>query len=153
VLTQANTDLYHDFSQLSRFATVFLTCFDMTTRQAVVANAGHSPVIYRPAEGGPSLVHSTDVPIGVLRHSGALDSTLRLGPGDLLVAATDGFTEAEDRRTGELYGYDRLLGLVDQMAERDAADIAAALFHATDAFGSWGEASDDRTVLVLRGVE
>ena len=34
----------------------------------------------------------------------------------------------------------------------DAADIAAALYWATDAFSSGPESDDDRTVLVLRGV-
>jgi len=152
VLKQANADLYEDFSKLSRFATVFLTCFEPATRQAVMANAGHSPVIYRTGDSKASLVYPSAVPIGVLPHWEAADLPLRLGPGDLLVAATDGFTEAEDPRTGELFGYDRLLELVDQVATRNAADIAAALYWATDAFSSGPESDDDRTVLVLRGV-
>ena len=141
-----------DFSKLSRFATVFIACFEPTTRQAVTANAGHSPVIYRAADGKANLVYPSAVPIGVLPHWEAADTALRIGPGDLLVAATDGFTEAEDPRTGELFGYERLLELVDQVATRNAADIAAALYWATDAFSSGPESDDDRTVLVLRGV-
>jgi sigma-B regulation protein RsbU (phosphoserine phosphatase) len=153
VLKQANADLYQDFSKLSRFATVFLACFEPMNRRVVAASAGHSPVIYRAADGKAHLVYPSAVPIGVLPHWEAADMSLRLGPGDLLVAATDGFTEAEDPRTGELFGYERLLGLVDEVSARNAADIAAALFWATDAFSSGPVADDDRTVLVLRGVE
>ena len=47
---------------------------------------------------------------------------LRLRPGDLLVVATDGFSEAEDYRTRELYGYDRLLELVDRTGDVSAAE-------------------------------
>jgi sigma-B regulation protein RsbU (phosphoserine phosphatase) len=153
VLAQANDDLYQDFSLLSRFATVFLCCFEHASRRAIVANAGHSPVIYRPAGGRAALVYPTAVPLGVLKDWKTAEVALQLGPRDLLIAATDGFTEAEDPRTRELFGLDRLLALVDEMAERQATDIAAALFQATDAFGSWDEANDDRTVVVLRGVD
>jgi len=153
VLGQANADLYQDFSKLSRFATVFLACFEYPARRVVMASAGHSPVIYRPADGRAELVYPTAVPIGVLPHWQAADADLRLAPGDLLVVATDGFTEAEDPRTGQLFGYDRLIELIEEVATRNAADIAAALFWATDAFSSGPEADDDRTVLILRGVE
>jgi sigma-B regulation protein RsbU (phosphoserine phosphatase) len=151
VLKHANADLYQDFSHLGRFATVLLACFEPTTGRVVAANAGHSPVVYRPAEGPARLVHANAVPIGVLPEWDATDSALRLAPGDLLVVATDGFSETEDPRTGELFGYDRLLELVDRVAAQDAAGIGAALFQATDAFSSGAEADDDKTVLILRG--
>ena len=57
VLGQANADLYQDFSKLSRFATVFLACFEYPARRVVMASAGHSPVIYRPADGRAELVY------------------------------------------------------------------------------------------------
>jgi sigma-B regulation protein RsbU (phosphoserine phosphatase) len=152
VLKHANTDLYQDFSHLGRFATVLLACFEPTTGRVVAANAGHSPVVYRPADGQARLLHANAPPIGVLPEWDAADSALRLAPGDLLVVATDGFSETEDPRTGELFGYDRLLELVDRVAAEDAAGIGAALFQATDAFSSGAEADDDKTVLILRGV-
>jgi phosphoserine phosphatase RsbU/P len=152
VLKHANADLYQDFSHLGRFATVLLACFEPTTGRIVAANAGHSPVVYRPAEGQARLVHANAVPIGVLPEWDAADSALRLAPGDLLVVATDGFSETEDPVTGELFGYDRLLELVDRVAAQDAAGIGAALFQATDAFSSGAEADDDKTVLILQGV-
>jgi sigma-B regulation protein RsbU (phosphoserine phosphatase) len=153
VLNRANADLYQDFSHLGRFATVFLACFEPTTRRVVTANAGHSPVVYRPADGQARLVYANAVPIGVLHEWDAADAALRLAPGDLLMVATDGFSEAEDPRTGELFGNDRLLEIVDRVAARDAAGIGAALFQATDAFTSGAEADDDQTVLILRGVD
>jgi serine phosphatase RsbU (regulator of sigma subunit) len=78
------------------------------------------------------------------------DSSLRFGRGDLLVAATDGFSEAYDEQADELFGYRRLLDFAERTARLSAADIAAALFQATDDFG--GAAADDRTLVVVRGV-
>ncbi len=153
VLRRANTDLYHDFSQLGLFATVCVVGFDSAARTLVLANAGHSPVIHRPAGGAARLVKAEAPPIGVVADERWGETTLSLGPGDVLVIATDGFAEAEDPRTGELYGYDRLLALVDDLPDCTAAEIAATLYRVTDEFGAGAAHADDRTALVLRGVE
>src|SRR5438105_1075928 len=136
VLGRANAELYQDFSQLGRFATVFLASFEPDSRRAVVANAGHSPVIYKGDGEPPRLLQADAVPIGVIPDWESADVSFRLGPGDLLIAATDGFSEAENPQTNELFGYERLLTLVEQVAGRDASEIANALFEATDAFSS-----------------
>jgi len=41
---------------------------------------------------------------------------------------------------------------VERTADRRAADVAAALHRASDAFGSGAGPTDDRTVLVMRGL-
>jgi sigma-B regulation protein RsbU (phosphoserine phosphatase) len=151
VLRRANAQLYRDFSQLGLFATVFLARFESTARRLIVANAGHSPVIYRPAGGRARIVEADALPIGVLPDWDGLDVELRLGPGDVLIAATDGFSEATDAN-GELFGHDRLLELADRLPDHGAADIAAKFFDATDAFGGSAAVSDDRTLLIIRGV-
>src|ERR1700730_1717351 len=152
VLRRANAQLYRDFSQLGLFATVVLARFESTAQRFIVANAGHSPVIYRPAGGSARVVQADAVPIGVLPDWDGPDVDLRLGPGDLLIAATDGFSEATDA-DGELFGRDRLLELADRLPARSAAEIAAEFFAATDAFGRNGALSDDRTLLIVRGVQ
>jgi serine phosphatase RsbU (regulator of sigma subunit) len=152
VLERANSDLYQDFSQLGLFATVLLTRFDFRTRTLRLVNAGHSPVIYRPAGGRARLVRAKAPPIGVeVGWRGGGTACLRLGANDLLVAATDGFSDAVSLRTGQLFGHERLLDLTDQTARGSAADIAAAFFDATDDFSSGGGPSDDRTLVVVRG--
>jgi sigma-B regulation protein RsbU (phosphoserine phosphatase) len=153
VLKRANSDLYSDFSRLGFFATVFLTRFDSAASRLTVANAGHSPVIYRPAGGPARLLDADGLPLGILPEWEGGDSELRLGPGDLLIAATDGFNEAMDDARSELFGLDRLLALADELADRDAAQMASGLFQATDSFAGTDGAADDRTLLILRGVQ
>jgi len=154
VLQRANGELFHDFSQLGLFATLFVTRVDPHGGRLAMANAGHSPVIYRPAGGEAHMLRAQSPPLGVLEHWRGTDTELPLGPEDLLVAATDGFSEAEDASTGELFGYDRLIGLADLAAGRRSAEVAASFFDATNRFSAGMEAGagDDRTVLVVRGV-
>ncbi|MCB0009653.1 MAG: serine/threonine-protein phosphatase, partial [Anaerolineales bacterium] len=114
-------------------------------------NAGQSPVIYRPVEG-PARYLDTDGPaLGVLPFSMVSDNELRFAPGDLLVVATDGFSEARDEN-GELFGYERLLTLIDQLAEADAAAVADGLFDAIRVYSGTQEQDDDQTLVILKGI-
>ena len=108
-------------------------------------------MIYRPVGGPARIVRADGVPIGVLPDWEGLDVELRLGPGDVLIAATDGFSEATDA-DGELFGQDRLLELADRLPDHGAAEMAAEFFDTTDAFGGSAAVSDDRTLLIIRGV-
>ncbi|MCB0010910.1 MAG: PP2C family protein-serine/threonine phosphatase [Anaerolineales bacterium] len=148
---QANQDLYDDFTDVEMFATVFCGLFEPETRQLVYVNAGQSPVIYRPVEG-PARYLDTDGPaLGVLPFSMVSDNELRFAPGDLLVVATDGFSEARDEN-GELFGYERLLTLIDQLAEADAPAVADGLFDAIRVYSGTQEQDDDQTLVILKGI-
>ncbi len=151
MLARANSELYQDYSRLGLFATIFLACYDPATRRLVTANAGHSPVIYRPAGGRARLVRAKAPPIGVVTDWRTSSSVLRMAEGDLLIAATDGFSESAGVRTGELFGNSRLLRLADRTASHGAAEIAAAFFEVTDEFRGGDGADDDRTLIVIRG--
>ena len=73
-------------------------------------------------------------------YSSAFD---RLQPGERLLLATDGITEAENK-DGELFGYD---GLSD--AAHRHPDIAAILDH-VEKFHSPNPAQDDCTLVEIR---
>lgn len=152
VLRRANEDLYYDYSQLGQFATVLLASYDPIGRRLLVANAGHSPVIYRSARGRARLIRSSAPPLGVLPDWDGEDVELWLDRDDLLIAATDGFSDATNP-TGTLFGHERLLDLANE-AEGSAAAVARAFFRASDAFEAGSETGpvDDRTIVVLRGL-
>jgi sigma-B regulation protein RsbU (phosphoserine phosphatase) len=73
-----------------------------------------------------------------------------LGPGDVLVVATDGFSEARNP-DDEMFGHDRLLNLVDDVCDRSAHAIADRLFEAIDRFGVGRPQDDDQTLVVIKG--
>ena len=151
VLARANEDLYEDFTSLDTFATAFVATYQPHERVLHYANAGHAPVIYR-RQGQPARMLEADgVPIGVLPVSLCETLAVPFAPGDVLVIATDGFSEASNL-AGELFGYERLLTLVDAMADGSAAQIGHALYDAIQTFAAGRPQDDDQTLIVLRGV-
>jgi sigma-B regulation protein RsbU (phosphoserine phosphatase) len=73
-------------------------------------------------------------------------------PGDVLMAATDGLTEASNRQ-GELFGFERLLHLLEQLAPLSAREIVEGMLQAVLQFSDGQEQSDDQTLILLKGVE
>ena len=149
LLRSAVGSLYDDFVALEMFATAFLVLYDERTRTLRYVNAGHAPAIFRP-HGGPSLLLDADEPpVGMLASSNSPGHVLRWRPGDLLVVATDGFTDST-APDGTYYGVDRLADAIARVAQRDAHVIVNALLTDVDAFRQGQPAADDQTVLVLK---
>jgi serine phosphatase RsbU (regulator of sigma subunit)/CHASE2 domain-containing sensor protein len=95
-----------------------------------------------PLDGGPPLCVAEGFPYPVETH--------RLQPGDLLIAFTDGLTEAQSPG-GELFGRARMMEAA--VAAARAGDATAAvdlLVSRVRAFEAGGEPSDDLTVLAVR---
>jgi sigma-B regulation protein RsbU (phosphoserine phosphatase) len=152
VLGHSNEDMYHDFTEVGMFATVFVGRYDPTCRELLYANAGHSPVIYCPVDGWARLLEADGPAMGVLPLSLSENQTLIFDPGDVLVVATDGFCDASNS-TGETFGYTRLLRLVETVAQNSASDIAEAVFDAVNNFSGSHPQNDDQTLVVVKGLE
>ncbi|MCB0168963.1 MAG: PP2C family protein-serine/threonine phosphatase [Anaerolineae bacterium] len=151
VLTYSNEVMYDDFTEVAMFATVFVGRYDPKRQELSYANAGHSPVIYRPA-GGPAEILQADGPaMGVLPNSLSEDFTIPFGPDDLLVVATDGFSEARNLE-GEMFGYSRLIKQVELLADHSAQFIVDELFSLIRQFSAGQVQDDDQTLLVIKGV-
>lgn len=151
VMRQSNEDLYDDFNQVGMFATAFIGQYVPEQQQMLYANAGHSPVLYRPKQGGIRMLLADSTPIGVLNVSLCRNQFVPFEPGDLLVVATDGFTDVRNNQE-ELFGYERLLSLVDGCAEYSAHTIATLLFNRVSEFGAGRLQDDDQTLVVIKGV-
>jgi len=77
------------------------------------------------------------------------EKTVHLGPGDVLVAYTDGIVEPENAY-GEMFGEDRLKDLLIKYAKADAAEIIARTMEAVNQWTGAGELQDDMTMVVAR---
>jgi sigma-B regulation protein RsbU (phosphoserine phosphatase) len=150
VLERANAELYAELNEVGGFVTAFAGNYDAATARLAFASAGHSPVLYRARGGRTRLLRATGLPLGVLRERPPTAAVVRLGPGDLLVVATDGLSEATSP-TGELFGHQRLLRLVDANAMLDARVIADRLFTAVTEFAAGRSQDDDQTLVVAKG--
>ena len=150
-IERTNSSLYDDFTETGMFATLFAASYNPDGKRLHYANAGHSPVIYRPRGGRAQLLEADGVPVGVLTESLVEDRSLPFEDGDLLVVCTDGLNEAHNDE-GELFGRERLLELVDALGARPAETIAQDLLAAVDTFVGGQPQTDDQTLVVVRGV-
>jgi sigma-B regulation protein RsbU (phosphoserine phosphatase) len=151
VMRNSNEDLYEDFIQVGMFATAFIGQYQPHNQKLLYANAGHSPVVYCPAGGRAQLLEADSTPIGVLTISLCKNHVVTMQPGDVLIVATDGFSEARNPED-EMFGYDRLLQLAEASAKKSARAIAEAFFEAVDRFGVGRPQDDDQTLVVIKGV-
>lgn len=151
ILSRTNEELYNDFTELSMFATVFIGQYDPESRELMYANAGHSPVIYCPAGGEATLLQADGTPVGVLPTSLSEDHKLDFAPGDVLVVATDGFSEARNSE-GYEFGYDELTAVVQSLVGLSAREFAEELHQIVAEFSNGEPQSDDQTLVVLKGI-
>jgi hypothetical protein len=111
-------------------------------------NAGHFPPllmmrqsIREAGKGEPAL--------GLMPNVSYVEQTLEFVSGDLLVAYSDGLTEARNN-AGEFYGVERLKHLLPAVAHRDAAGIGESILRSVEDFRGDAPASDDLSLLILK---
>jgi serine phosphatase RsbU (regulator of sigma subunit)/CheY-like chemotaxis protein len=99
VMQNLNHTLSDDLISNNCFITVVLARYTPNTRELVYANAGHIyPLLwsYRETmEKKPKYLKVRSVPLGILPVWEVMSSQLVLAPGDILLLASDGVTEAE----------------------------------------------------------
>jgi sigma-B regulation protein RsbU (phosphoserine phosphatase) len=138
----------HASSLPSRYATLFYGVFNGETRTLQYANAGHNPPIVIRRDGSVACLETGGVPLGLFAEWTCAEGTMRLYPGDVVVAYTDDVVEATDSAGAE-WGIEGLQKAASA-ADADCADeLVRAIFAALDAF-THGHPIDDATVVVLR---
>jgi len=160
--------LVFEASSSNRYATFFYAQYDPASRQLVYVNAGHNPplVLHKcqahlqaasasatvPLSACDCRVEKLDqggVVVGLLRESPYQQGTIDLQPGDLLVAYTDGISEAMDLDDEE-WGEDRMLQCIQSCDRMRAADIIQHVLAAADTFAKGAPQHDDMTLVVAR---
>jgi sigma-B regulation protein RsbU (phosphoserine phosphatase) len=149
IIRYANAELYGDFTNSTMFATVFVGEYDPSSHRMVFANAGHSPVMFRPAGGPPQVLTADATALGVLPENSPPEQTLQFRPGDVLVIGTDGLNETRNGHN-RLFGYYGLKQTVEANAHLPAHSLVAELFAATERYSVDGAQQDDQTVVVLK---
>ena len=135
----------------NKYATFFYAQIDMATRRLRFVNAGHNPPYLvrrtpRGAEAQPLKAGGTV--LGLFPEADYEAGEVPLLPGDVLVAFTDGVSEAMNP-AGEEFGEARLEALLVEGVGQSADDISARL---TAAMRDWiadAEPHDDLTFVVV----
>lgn len=148
ILAAANAALCEDNAE-AMFVTVALAVVDAETGAADIASAGHEEIYLVGRAGRVAKLAPTGPALGLFPEArfGARSETL--APGDWIVFATDGVTEAFSA-TGEVFGNDRLEARVAAFAGADPGDLIAGISATIAEFARGVAQSDDLTGLALR---
>lgn len=132
------------------FVTLFYGVYDSRSGVLDYVNAGHNPpLLLRGGSRAEYLPATGDMALAVMEDEGYLCATITLRPGDLLLAYTDGVTEATDPDQ-QLFGEDRLTRLAETDGPSGPDRLVAALLDRLTDFAAGSEQADDITLLAIR---
>ena len=144
--------LVYKSSPKNIFATLFYAEYEPAKRMLNYVNAGHNPpLVLRPKDGSCEIFRlpSTGIPLGVSGDSQFASATFQFEIDDVLVAYTDGITEA-DNRQHELWGEQRLEALLKSCSRKSSKEIINAILEQVSTFANGQPQRDDITLLVMR---
>ena len=134
-------------TETGQFATLFFGIYAESTRRLTYINCGHNPPLCLRASGEVERLDATATVIGAFREWDCALGRATLSPGDLLVAYSDGVTEAT--RDGEHFGEERLVAALRRHFAASPDRIVAELLGEVQEFGA-ADSLDDLTLLVAR---
>jgi len=133
-----------------KYATFYFALYDEAEQTLRYTNAGHlSPFLVRGANILP--LDSTGTVVGAFAWATYEERMVKLEPGDLVVAYTDGITEPENEY-GEMYGEEQLKDLLVKYGDADSSEIIARTMEAVNQWTKSPELQDDMTMVVARRI-
>jgi hypothetical protein len=146
-LARLNTYLWKA-TPTDTYFTLFFGIYDEQVRRLRYGNCGHTPPLCLRRDGRVETLESTTTILGMFETVACPGQEIQLEPGDILVVATDGITEAVNAESEE-FGQARLIEAVKSAADLPAEGILDAVLKEVERF-SGGQQFDDLTLLVIR---
>jgi serine phosphatase RsbU (regulator of sigma subunit) len=139
------------FEKVEAFASVFFAIVDPLRRTMTFANGGHEPVLLVSPDGEVSVLQPTAPIIGVFddQHHLYRQEAQQIEKGTLLVATTDGVTEAR-AGNGEFFGMDRFIEAVDASRRESPETILQRVIEDVQVFTGRRVLRDDIAILAVR---
>jgi phosphoserine phosphatase RsbU/P len=149
MVARLNRQLYASTPE-EKYATFFYAVYDARSHTLTYTNAGHpAPVLFR----GESLLRLDrgGTVMGLFPSASYEQAQVRVDPGDVLLAFTDGLTEPENSYAEE-FGEKQLIGAVRQELDSTPEALMNEIYRRiTDWTGS-SEPQDDMTMLYLKAL-
>jgi sigma-B regulation protein RsbU (phosphoserine phosphatase) len=136
----------------ARYATGIYAVLDAAAAKLTLVNAGHpAALVLAPGGSGLSVrtLTATGPALGLIEAATFGSHSVTLKPGTMLVAYTDGVSEARNDSDDE-FGDDRLVRLLDGCRDRDAAAVCATILTVVREFRGSRQDQDDVTVMVVK---
>ncbi len=132
-----------------KYMTLFMGLLDLNGRGLHYINAGHIPPVVVRAEGEPAYLREGGMVIGLFGNQRYDRGFLQLQPGDVLLACTDGITEAQNAKAEE-YEVGRLIRVAQAARTGTAGEIVDAIISDVDTFSRDGTHQDDKILLAMK---
>lgn len=134
----------------ARYATAIYGALDAATRVFTLVNAGHPPVLLLdPHTDEIVRIYATGPALGLIEAGVFASRTVTIPAGGVLVAYTDGVSEARDPHDEE-YGDERLAALISGSRGLAAAALCARILDTIRHYRGSRQDQDDVTALVVR---
>jgi len=151
LMAAVDRDLYAS-TDGARYATAIYGVLDAATARLTLVNAGHPAVlVLPPGSGAITQLHATGPALGLVEAGTFRSHTISLEPGALLVAYTDGVSEARNEADEE-FGEARLSALLAGCRHESAARVCATVLDAIRSFRGGHQDQDDVTVMVVKAL-
>jgi phosphoserine phosphatase RsbU/P len=133
----------------TKYLSMFLAFVEDQGRRLRYVNAGHVPPLVVHGDGRREWLETGGMIVGLLPEARYESGSVAMAPGDLLVACTDGITEAMNA-AGDEYGRERLAESVSRCRQQSTAEILGKILDEVETHSRGGIHEDDRILLVLK---
>jgi sigma-B regulation protein RsbU (phosphoserine phosphatase) len=132
----------------SQYVTLLFCLWNDENQTLQVANSGAvQPVFCRAGQSLP--VKAEGFPLGMFPDVTYEELSVSTQPGDAIVFVSDGILDAENEKE-EMYGEERLAGLLCESRDLPAKEIAEAILADVTRFQGNKDRFDDETIIALR---
>ena len=135
--------------RMTKYLSMFLALVESGGRNLTYVNAGHVPPVVIRADGSIEWLEAGGMIVGLLPDVQFESGAVALAPGDLMVACTDGITEAMDS-VGTEFSRQRMAELVVGVRERGPEEIMRAVLTEVETHSRNGMYEDDRILMVMK---
>lgn len=119
-------------------------------KQVKLINAGMPPILhYNSKKGVVEEIQIHGMPLGAMQKINYKTITLPLSKGDVLLLLSDGMPELQNAN-GEMFGYDRVITLLMQSADKTPDEIIENLKNAGSDWVQGADPDDDVTFVVVK---
>jgi phosphoserine phosphatase RsbU/P len=135
--------------RMTKYLSMFLALVESGGRNLRYVNAGHVPPAVIRADGRVEWLEAGGMIVGLLPDVQFECGTVALGVGDLLVACTDGITEAMDS-AGNEFSRQRMAELVTRVRQGSPEEIMRTVLGEVETHSRNGMYEDDRILMVMK---
>lgn len=148
-LWMTNDYICREHAESDMFITLFYGVLDPASGDLAYVNAGHNPpLLISPDATSIRETSEGTLPIGIIGSSSYEVAHTHIGPGERLVAFSDGITEAMNL-AGEPFDDERLHAVLRANPNASPAALVELIVNEVDAYAGQAPQADDMTLLIL----